>query len=232
MKHLLTTLIIIIYNLNTVTAQTAKLSGLVQNLSDSIAKLILLEGDGHYYDPAIISGLSKGRFAFEVKTSQPVFALLRLSNQEHRLLLSPGKELVLDLDSSGSRTVFTGKSANENIILNKLGLDEVIFFSKGKDTVINYAGLSYDSLISEVYQPALKMVRDKEIIIERSALSSALKSMLNTEIKYWLQCNLYDFSANSMRWAGNKSRDTFLSKVIKLYPVPLREVTEPGFYPN
>ncbi|MET0244057.1 MAG: TlpA disulfide reductase family protein [Flavitalea sp.] len=232
MKQLLSTLIIVIYTLSTLTAQTAKLSGTIQNLPDSVARLILLEGDGHYYDPAIISSISNKQFGFEVKTQQPVFALLILSNQEHRLLLSPGKNLTLKLDSSVSHPVFSGQSANENIILSKLGMDEVIFFEKKTDKGIRYDNLSFDSLMSEVYQPALKLVNEKELIIEKSTLPSELKKMLSTETKYWLQCNLYDFSTNRLRWAGNKSRDTFRTLAVNLYPKPLKEVTEPGFYPS
>jgi thiol-disulfide isomerase/thioredoxin len=203
-------------------SQTTTLAGqsAVKNL-----QLTLLYGDGQYKTSEIQIAVSdKGRFKQVLSLPYPVFAVLRSDTWKRRLLLSPGRDLLLNIYENDVE--YTGRAAAENKLVRKGILDSAPFFTKGY-TNITLAGFN-DSIMNRVEQ---KIAGDSAVI-KQASIPESLKQILTSETRYAYQCYLNDFTVNDLRWQKNKNADSLASLVMQWQPMPDSLTLVSGYYAN
>ncbi|MES2274599.1 MAG: TlpA disulfide reductase family protein [Bacteroidota bacterium] len=125
-----------------------------------------------------------GNFSATLPLSAQKFGILAYKGHDVTVLLTPGKNLTLTLDTGGIYKTFGGTAAAENRLLYQVKLSEIPFFSKGTRQNSPYAKLSNAEVREKVIKPWL-LARDEHIkLVQASGLSAHDKALINSEIKY------------------------------------------------
>jgi thiol-disulfide isomerase/thioredoxin len=177
----------------TASAQIIKVNGVIQhfaNSSDSIELNLPLTGE-YYRSNSVFSKVTKkGAFEFQLTSQGPLFSQIIYGKKKHWLLLSPGRDLNLSIDtfSQNQMFAFSGAARSENDILANLEPDGGLFFSQrnAKGRVQGpYLNWTEDSILQTLL-PKIKsdMERDEGIIRE-SEIPLKLKNCLQIDLKYY-----------------------------------------------
>ncbi|WP_312742020.1 TlpA family protein disulfide reductase [Sphingobacterium multivorum] len=139
-----------------------------------------------------ITVASDGTFEVALPITARKSATLNYSSVFQTLLLSPGKDLILNL--TDTTIVFTdGSALTENKIIQQIKHDEVPFFMKAPN-VNNLAQCSLAQLRQQVLIPCLADCNQINNVIQTSPLSSSLKNYLRTEFYAQRMNHLNDFA--------------------------------------
>jgi thiol-disulfide isomerase/thioredoxin len=204
-----------------VKAQTTILTGNIKNAPDSIITIYLLYAGVHYRHQSVDIPVQKGRFKAAISLPYPVFALFNGYGMERRILLSPSRDLQIQLDAGkAGNMLLTGTAAPENNLLHALKIGDIPFFMKGRPQENEYAKMPMDSLNNMVVAITKRECIEADKKIKDSGIPTHLKKILSAEFRYVNQCYLYDLAQNYMRWAGNKDQQAFLDKVMNMEPLP------------
>lgn len=169
-----------------------KISGKINNYSgheDLKINIPLVYG---YYDAnsVTIPVAKNGTFSIVLLLKQQKFADLIFRQTFHLLLLSPGKDLTIELNEADRKfKPLKGTSLAENNLLQTLNIEEYPFFLQNSDT---YNSRSLADMQTQIVKPYFVM-RDKKIaLVNQSAISPKNKKLIAAEIKYAAYNNLYD----------------------------------------
>jgi hypothetical protein len=131
-----------------------------------------------------------GSFSTTLPIKQQKFADLMFRQTFHVLLLSPGKDLTIELNETDrSFKALKGTSLAENILLQKLNIEEYPFFLQNSDT---YISLSLADMQAKMVKPYFAS-RDKKIaLVNQSTISPKNKKLIVAELKSAACNNLYE----------------------------------------
>jgi thiol-disulfide isomerase/thioredoxin len=230
MKSLLFLLITVLL-IGNVRSQTTTIEATLKGIPPKKIQLFLLYADDTYAISSIdLQADNNGRFKQTLQLPYPVFALLELDQRRHRLLLSPGRDLQLTIDTAA--VLFSGKAAPENGLVHTSILDSTPFFMKPEKDGISFKKLSVtgwkDTLMSRVEAEVAETKRR----VEKLKIPVDLKNILTSETEYAYQCYLTDFTGIDLRQAGNKDIDTLQSLVMQWKSVPAGNMLQGGYYAN
>jgi hypothetical protein len=157
---------------------------------------------GHYPDQDVRIAVNReGRFSFNLPVVEQKFGTLTFKGKRYLLLLSPGKNLTLSLNTADNLiNKFTGTAASENKLLYRLDLMQTPVF-RAPENVIKAVKLSPAAIQEQVVRPWLA-ARDKQLdLINRtSGLSKADKRLISQELKANAITQLSYFARNDMRF--------------------------------
>jgi thiol-disulfide isomerase/thioredoxin len=170
---------------------------------------------GHYPDQDVRIAVNReGRFSFNLPVVEQKFGTLTFKGKRYLLLLSPGKNLTLSLNTADNLiNKFTGTAASENKLLYRLDLMQTPVF-RAPENVIKAVKLSPAAIQEQVVRPWLA-ARDKQLdLINRtSGLSKADKRLISQELKANAITQLSYFARNDMRM----KRGDLITFLLSLY---------------
>lgn len=223
-------------------AQNCVLSGTVKDPSIKQLQLELLYTDNEFDVPThVIKVNAGGHFSQSLPLPFPLFANIRSGSLKQRLLLSPGRNLQLQIDKTAkTKIALRGKAAVENELLRNSILDTVPFFLKGKwiaekkdyDGPVSYAKITLAGWQDTVMNQVEKEVAKARAAIQKAAIPVNLKKILSSETVYAWQYFLYDLTLNNMLFVKNKQRDSLMNLAIQWQPLPDSITLESGFFAN
>ncbi|MES2425768.1 MAG: hypothetical protein V4560_02305 [Bacteroidota bacterium] len=131
-----------------------------------------------------------GSFSTTLPIKEQKFADLMFRQTFHVLLLSPGKDLTIELnEADGKFKILKGTSLIENNLLQTLNIEEYPFFLQNSDT---YIALSLADMQAKMVKPYFA-VRDKKIaLINNAAITPRNKKLITAELKSAAYNNLYE----------------------------------------
>jgi hypothetical protein len=131
-----------------------------------------------------------GTFSIVLPIKQQKFADLIFRQTFHVLLLSPGKDLTIELNETDrSFKALKGTSLAENILLQKLNIEEYPFFLQNSDT---YISLSLADMQAKIVKPYFATLNKKIALVNQSTISPKNKKLIATELKSAACNNLYE----------------------------------------
>jgi thiol-disulfide isomerase/thioredoxin len=233
MKKLCLPLLLCFYLLPAL-SQTCRLSGTIKGNGHDPLNLVLLYGDGHYSIPTVQLPLSADQsFSQTIILKHPLFAMVKCGDWEQRILLSPSRDLQLQVQLGDTPTIrYNGTAAEENKLIQRCILDTIPFFMKGKQEDNRYAKLAAGDWRDEIMKPVKQQIRTASAQIDVSSIPANLKTLLISETKYVYQCHLHDLTNNNLSWAKNPDRDSLLDVVMHWLPKPDSVDLISGFYAN
>lgn len=233
MKKLCLPLLLCFYLLPAV-SQTCRLSGSIKGSGHDPLNLVLLYGDGHYSIPSVQLSLSAGQFfSHTVRLKHPIFAMLKCGNWEQRVLLSPGRDLQVQVQLGDSETIhYSGTAARENKLIQRCILDTIPFFMKDKQEDNRYARFAAGEWKDKILKPINQEIKIATAQVAAASIPAELKKLLISETKYVYQCHLHDLTNNNLSWAKNPDRDSLLDLVMHWLPEPDSSDLISGFYAN
>lgn len=211
-----------------------RLTGTIVNEKDSPLELILLYGDGHYEVPSIrLPATRSGKIDMTVDIQHPVFALLKSVDWSRRLLLSPKRDLQLNIKLDDDVFIsFAGTAAAENNLVQNSILDSIPFFMKDGSADNPFGKTPLSGWKSRITDPMDKQIGTATKKINQAKIPSSLKKLLISETNYAWQCHLNDLTNNNMSWAKNPERDTILDLAMHRLQKPDSLQLISGFYAN
>lgn len=215
-------------------AQTCVLSGFTKNVKDSSIMLYLLTADGHYRHQSVPLKINAGgNFKQTIPLASPLFVLINVGDKERKLLLSPGRDLTVSIDGNKEEFLqMSGVAAVENKLIGQLKLGGLPFFMQDDWEKNRFVRMKEDSLETQLWQPITEKVKNAEKIIAGAVIPASIKKILGSEFVYALQCYLYDFAGNYLRWGKNPAQENVMKRVMDWQPLPGSRELITGFYAN
>lgn len=230
MKKAIITLLTIITTLQTF-AQF-KISGRVAHLQkpDTIT-LNLPFVYGYYRENNINIPVDKnGHFNAIIPVKAQKFGNLSWQNKSTTLLLTPGRQLTLSLDTGSNFKSFAGSAGEENRLLNRTKMAEVSFITQGTRQTSPYAKLSNAEIKEKVVKPWLAL-RDEHLqMVAVSKLSAHDKAVIASEIKYHALVELDFFARGIMNAPKQQIADLVLDMFDGIKPEPDVYPAGPQYY--
>jgi hypothetical protein len=151
-----------------------------------------------------------GSFSTTLPIKEQKFADLMFRQTFHVLLLSPGKDLTIELNETDrSFKALKGTSLAENILLQKLNIEEYPFFLQNSDT---YISLSLADMQAKIVKPYFA-TRDKKIaLINQSAITPKNKKLIAAEVKCAAYNNLCELIG-----VGSQYKKTIDALIIDIF---------------
>jgi thiol-disulfide isomerase/thioredoxin len=135
----------------------------------------------------------QGNFSVNLPLNAQKFSLMEYNGHSLTMLLTPGKNLAVTLDTGGVFKTFGGTAATENRLLYNVKLSGIPFFSTGTRQNSPYAKLTNAEVQEKVIKPWL-LARDEHIkLVQASVLSVHDKALISSEIKYNAYVQLNSF---------------------------------------
>ncbi|GAB3923020.1 TlpA family protein disulfide reductase [Mucilaginibacter myungsuensis] len=172
-----------------------KISGHIDHISRPDSIILNLPYVYGYYreNNQTIPVDAKGNFSFTVPLREQKFATIDWQNKEISILMTPGKSLLLTLDTGRQFKKFAGTAGIENDLLHQAKLHDIAFFMQGDRTNNKYGLLNAAEMEAQVVKPWLKMRDDMITKINASALPTQTKTLIASEVKYFHYAILSDF---------------------------------------
>lgn len=192
MKKILVFLLMTLYCLSS--HAQFKLSGKIWNYDPNNALEINIPLVFGFYkeNSQRITVASDGTFEVALPITARKSATLIYSSVFQTLLLSPGKDLRVNLTDS-TIVFIDGSALTENKTIQQIKLDEVPFFMKDPD-LNNLAKRSLAQLRQQVLIPCLADCNQINKVIQTAPLSTSLKSYIRTEFYAQRVNHLNDFA--------------------------------------
>jgi thiol-disulfide isomerase/thioredoxin len=231
MKHIILNLFVLFLVSQASIAQTCKISGTINDASIKEIQLFLLEGDTYFDAPSAKLPVSPNRsFNYKVTVPVPVFAILQAGDKKQRLLLSAGRDVNIQFDSSQHKpNIITGKGAIENKLVSSSVLDTTPFFLHRKWTAQELTPANWHTTIMQVVEQDIQNTTRR---IQAAKIPVHLKKILTSELPYVYQCYLNDFTANSLRRSKHPNQKELLDSIMLWKPLPDSLALVSGFYAN
>lgn len=212
-------------------AQTCKVSGKINDPSIRELHLYLLEGDTYFTAPSAKWPVAaNGSFRQQVSVNYPVFAILKAGNRQRRLLLSPGRDLQIIIDSSLQQPILIkGKGAFENELVQHSILNNAPFFIKRTWTAEELTTANWQSTI---IQPLEQDIQSTTVRIQEADIPARLQQILISELYYAYQCYLNDFTAGQLRRSKHPDSRQLLDLAMQWKPLPDSQALVSGFFAN
>jgi len=218
----------------TASAQSIKVNGVIQhftNSSDSIELNMPLTGE-YYRSNSVFSRITqRGEFEFRLSAKGPVYVQLIYEKKKHWLLVSPGRDLFVLIDTSNQKDMFafSGAAKTENDLLANLEPNGGLFFSQrnAKGRVQGpYLSWAEDSIL-QILLPRVKidLEKDEEIILE-SGIPGKIKNCLQIDLKYYYA---NEFITLAGTWASKNGIRRYLrlaESITKTFGLPLEHELE------
>lgn len=216
-------------------AQSFVFSVSTKNCKDSILVLNFLYADRHYKHPTVkipINQKGKGRQVISIL--HPMFALLKFNGFEQRLLISPGRNINVNIDGSKKDSIisFSETASPENNWIRNSKHGEIPFYSNYASDKNPYAKMNRDSLEQFLIKKLEAEIETRLQEISLLHIPPRIKKMLLLDLKYMHQLYLYNLSTNDMRWAKNPQRDQLMERVMQWLPIPDSTTLENSFFAN
>lgn len=161
-----------------------------------------------------------GSFSIDISLKNQKFGDLIFQQTFHQLLLTPGKNLSVDLNPQAKTFVPTkGSALPENLVLQKANIEEYPFFLQNEEAFISLNPAELDSKLVKPYFAA----RDKRIAaVNQSAIGLKDKKLITSEVKYAAYNNFYELIL--------LDKNRFTNLVISVYDKAgvIPEFTPPG----
>lgn len=169
-----------------------------------------------------------GSFAIVLLVNKQHFSNLTFQRLFHPILISPGKELVVNLDGKTNKLTMVGGSAvEENKVIQAVDIEEFPFFLKEIET---YHKLSYNDLNSKVVVPYLA-ARDKKIaLINKAPISEQDKKFIASEVTYAAYNLIFDISGYSQMENKDNIDHMIITLFDKLSNKPMVFPAGPQYY--
>jgi thiol-disulfide isomerase/thioredoxin len=217
--------------IGSIQAQPCTIDCTIKGITVKKVKLYLLYSDYIPNQPSVEAEPDKnGKFKQTLQLPYPVFAQLELDKLTHRLLLSPGRNLQLTIDSAS--ILFSGKAAPENQLVHNSILDNKPLFSNNGKDLISFKDLTKASWIDTVLRHLEAEIAAAKTQIERSGTSTALKNILISETNYAYQYRLANFATYDLRRANKLFSDTAQELAMQWQPLPDSAMLQSGYYAN
>lgn len=230
MKKTLTTLTIIAITLQSF-AQF-RISGRVAHLQkpDTIT-LNLPFVYGYYRENNVNIPVDKtGHFSINIRVKAQKFGTLSWQGKSTTLLLTPGKQLSLSLDTGGQFKVFSGSAAPENSLLNRTKMAEASFITRGTRQTSPYAKLSNAEIKEQLVKPWLARRDECLQMVQASKLSAHDKALISSEIKYHALVELDYFARGIMNAPKQQVADLLMDMFDGIKPEPDVFPAGPQYY--
>lgn len=160
--------------IGSVQAQPCTIDCTIKGIAVKKVKLYLLYADYVPTQPTIeVEPDKNGKFKQTLQLPYPVFAQLELDKQKHRLLLSPGRNLQLTIDSAS--ILFSGKAAPENQLVYNSILDSKPLFSNNSKEIISYKDLTKAGWVDTLMRHIEAEITATKALIEKSGTTIAFK---------------------------------------------------------
>jgi hypothetical protein len=195
MKKFITILLLCVCT-TTVFAQF-KISGkIIHHTGQEKLKINIPQVYGFWEENSITIPVRKdGTFAMVLLINKQRFTNLTYQKIFHQILISPKKELVIEIEAQTNKVTIVGGSALvENKLLQTIDIDEFPYFLKEIET---YHLLSYNELNSKVVVPYLAARDKKTAIINKAPISATDKKLIASEITYAAYNCIFDISGYS-----------------------------------
>ncbi|MCS3802181.1 TlpA family protein disulfide reductase [Niastella sp. OAS944] len=212
-------------------AQPCTIDGTIKGIAVKKIQLYLLYADYVPKQPSAEAVPDMyGKFKQTLQLPYPVFAELTFNERKYRLLLSPGRNLQLTIDSTS--ILFAGKAAAENQLVHNSILDSKPLFSKNEKEIISFKDLTKTGFTDTLLRHIEEEIATTKTQIEQSATSPALKQILINETKYAYQSHLSNFATFDLRKANKMLADTAQNIIMQWQPLPDSSMLQSGYYAN
>lgn len=169
----------------------------------------------------------KGNWSFSIPCSHPSFGELYLIDQSHTILMIPGQQLTLVIDTTGTILNYSGNAAETNKLVSRLGFNKIPFFGlKGSADSNEYVKIPFDDVQAKVVAPWIQERDQKLNLIRQSRLSASVKKLLESEVIYHALNELNYYS----RGIARMKRDNLIRFYIATFDTlpPTRFASFPG----
>ncbi|QKJ31656.1 TlpA family protein disulfide reductase [Mucilaginibacter mali] len=186
---------------------------------------------GFYHEDNISIPVDKsGRFSINIPVKGQKFGTISWQGASSTVLLTPGRQLTLLLDTGGKFKTFGGTAGGENRLLNATKLAEVSFITKGSRQTSPYAKLSNVEIKEQVVKPWLAL-RDEHLqMVQAAKLSAHDKALIASEIKYHTLVELDYFARGIMNTPKQQVADLLLDIFDGVKPEPEVFPAGPQYY--
>lgn len=239
-----------------------KISGHIKNFTGTDSLVLNLPFVYGYY-PENNSNIKidrLGRFNATIPLRAQKFATLIYKKTLNSILLTPGKSLVLEIDTTGKFLNFNGSAGAENRELYGARLNEAPFFIKDDIKNNPYARLRLAEIQQQVVKPWFAIRDEKLKHVKAANIPAKTKSLIASEINYQayvelnyfalgviyadkklvnqLMCSLYDgvnpaptvFPAGPWYYSFAENYTNYLNRKIFADFDPIDERSKPFFF--
>lgn len=215
----------IVFNMNLlVQAQSVVITGRVQSNTAENPELYLLFAGPHTKNKSFDLLLNAQHvFSRKIEIPYPVFAIIKHKNTEKKLLLTPGRNISIEINEATKNTTFkvSGRAKPENELFDELAIGKRPFFMESEWKDNPYSNQSLDQLDTALLQRVQYENSMAERRIAYTEIPTLLQFILQQEVHYSTQCYLYDF-ASMLPGKSSTLREAFLDKVLAAEFVPGR----------
>lgn len=207
-----------------VQAQSVLVTGSVQSDTAANPELYLLFAGPHTKNKSFDLLLNaQHTFSRTIEIPYPVFAIIKHRNTEKKILLSPGRNISIEIKAVTNNTTFkvSGRAKPENELFDELAIGKRPFFMEGEWKDNPYSKQSLDELDAELLQRVQHETRMAERKIAYTEIPQLLQFVLQQEVHYSIQSYLYDF-AGMLPGKSGSIREAFLDKVLAMESIPGR----------